>query len=50
MARKPLIEPMVRLYLIKHGRMAVDADMEGFLYVDTHQMALEEPDINIAVA
>ncbi|CAL1149327.1 unnamed protein product [Cladocopium goreaui] len=47
-ARKPLIEPMVRLYLIKHGRVAVDADMEGFLDVDTHQMALEEPDINIA--
>lgn len=41
---------MVRLYLIKHGRVAVDADMEGFLDVDTHQMALEEPDINIAVA
>ena len=49
-ARKPLIEPIVRLYLIKHGRVSVDPDMEGFLDVDTHQMPLEEPDINIAVA
>ena len=50
MARKPLIEPIVRLYLIKHGRVSVDPDMQGFLDVDTHQMPLEEPDINIAVA
>lgn len=48
-ARKPLIEPLVRLYLVKHGRQIfADPDMEGFLDVDVYQMPLEEPNIDIA--
>ncbi len=50
-ARKPLIEPLVRLYLVKHGRQIFgDPDMEGFLDVDVCQMPLEEPNVDIADA
>eukprot|EP00438_Fugacium_kawagutii_P022827 Skav230302 [mRNA] locus=scaffold430:30461:31306:+ [translate_table: standard] len=48
-ARKPLIEPMVRMYIMKHGPHPTGASgAEGFLDLDVKQMPLEEPDINIS--
>ena len=51
-ARKPLIEPQVRMYLIRHSRSEVkmmDYNYpEGCLDVEVFQMPLEEPNGSIA--
>ncbi|CAK9089411.1 unnamed protein product [Durusdinium trenchii] len=52
-ARKPLIEPLIRVYLVKHQKLPDLPELDGLesddrVDVEVHQMALEEPNINIA--